>query len=124
VKKLHISNVIEAGLSRAFEWGKWDCCIFTATCCEPSFVHELYGRYSTQSGAFSLINEMGGFGAKLSQLGWVEISREEARTGDIACIKRSDTMGVVEAGQIVLLTKAGITKKPIERAKQVWRKNV
>ena len=124
MSKQHIANVIEENYDTAFQYGTWDCCIFAATCVEPEFVSELLGKYDTQQGAIDKIESMGGFDEKLTELGWTQITKEYARTGDLACTRVNDNLGVVQGGEIILLTLDSMTRKPIARAQTVWRKNV
>lgn len=121
--KKQIADVIDSNLNTEFEYGKWDCCIFAATCVEPDFVNELLGQYDTQDGAIKKIASMGGIDAKLQELGWSKIDKKYARTGDLAATKINDNLGVIQGGEIVLLTLNGMTRKPISRAENVWRKD-
>ena len=116
-----IIEIIETNFSRPFEWGQWDCAIFAMTCLAPDALPLLIGKYDTEEGAVAKIDELGGWDVKIAELGGVQIETNRAFNGDLVKLKGHETVGIMQGGQIVVITTNGMRKMPKSNAEKAWR---
>lgn len=117
----NIIEIIETNFNRPFEWGQWDCAIFAMTCLAPDALDLLIDQYDTEQGAIDKIAELGGWDAKIAELGGVEIEVRNAFNGDLVKLKGHETVGIMQGGQIVVITTHGMKKMPKSNAEKAWR---
>lgn len=121
MNKTHVAEVIDNNLDTEFRFGTWDCCIFAFQVAIPNEVSLLIGQYTDEETAVAYIEELGGFDAKLRELGGEPIQKEYLRTGDVVKLKDRNTLGIVQGGKIIIAVTRGIRHIPMKYAEQGWR---
>lgn len=121
MSKDRVAEVIEQNLDTTFEFGTWDCCIFAFEVAIPDHLSILINQYTDEDTARDLIDELGGFDAKLQELGGQPIAKEFLRTGDVVKLRDKDTLGVVQSNKIVIAVTRGIRRIPMKYAEKGWR---
>lgn len=118
-------DVIEAHRTRAFEWGKNDCCLFVARCIDAmtdsQLESSLASRYSDEVSALQFIRDSGGLQSAVSSyLG--EPAQGRATRGDVVLIDggQGDAVGVSLGSKTIAMGPTGLMVLRTA-VKAVWR---
>lgn len=124
---------VEAALTRQFEWGHFDCCLFAADCVRAITGTDIAAgyrsTYESRSGAFELVEREGGLEAMIDRVcaeHGLEARRPElAQRGDVVILAGVD--GFTVTAGVCLGTKAavpaperGLSFVPMVSALRVW----
>lgn len=89
-----LAEELRASLSRKFEWGVFDCCLFAANCIramtDVDVAENIRGKYKTKHGALRVVRSFGSI-EKLADAyattgGFEEVKKEFLRRGDIVLV--------------------------------------
>ena len=126
-----LTNFVTTNVDRNFEWGTWDCCLFSSSCIyemtgeDPA--ESFRGTYTTERGALRALKKQGCNSVKQVldlKLGKGK-PRLSAQRGDIALVARpaGDAAGVVYGAVILVVTPTGMQQIPLSEAKTIWSVN-
>jgi hypothetical protein len=118
-----------AAADRPFEWGAWDCGLFSAACVQAmtgvDIAAEFRGRYKTAKGARRVMR--GTMGEMMTRVaatyGMPEIRPSLAQRGDMVMIDTPDgeALGICIGATIACLSPFGLLFLPMTRARRAWR---
>lgn len=124
-----LNGCIESALTRPFQWGQHDCCLFAAdavaaiTGRDPA--EDYRGRYASAAQAARLLDRLGGIESLSANAGFEEILPALASRGDIALVENDGNLllGVVDmTGRRVAVPGAqGLLFLPLSSALAAWR---
>lgn len=119
-----LADYLEANHSTAFEWGQFDCCLFTLDCVDAQigteFAVEWRGKYDSAVSAYKLLEDNGGYEEIIKGYGFVQKDVNMASRGDIAFIDGDFAWGVVIGDRIIGAGDNGLVSLGIENALTVW----
>lgn len=129
-----LAGAVNGGLTRAFAWGRFDCCLFACdgvaaiTGVDPAA--ELRGRYTTQLGAARVLKRFAGGGLAeaadkiAGQLGAPAIAPSRAQRGDVVLVEteHGPALGIIAGGGAFFPAISGglASRDPIGAVK-AWR---
>lgn len=119
---------IEEAASRAFEWGRFDCCRFAAECADAisgsSHLAFLETQYGDERSALRRLAELGGVRAATTlHMGEPIEGWARARRGDVCLIPTDigDGLGVCTGAAIAGVSDKGVGLYRLDKAIAVWR---
>lgn len=117
-----ISNYIRDNSDTPFEWGKFDCCIFTSEVIRLQTEIDLYqpyvGKYHSEATAKKALKSIGTIESQLDKH-FDRINPNLAQRGDIHMLK-DGVMAVQFSGQRFATTSKGVRPSETE-SKLCWR---
>lgn len=98
---LTLGDTIKQSLTRPFEWGRFDCCLFALECndaCTGSFLYDRFaGTYDSEYGAARVLQPYGGIigiaDAVYGEFGWPQVPPLTAQRGDTVSMEVPDGTG-------------------------------
>ena len=123
-----LNTYIEQHLNTPFEWGTFDCCLFTADAIQAmtgqDFAAEFRGHYSSLRGSKHALKKYGAGDLRLTieaKFGPM-CSRLCAGRGDIALVKTplGDALGIVWSGKIWAAAERGLMTLPMSSCLGCW----
>lgn len=116
---------------KTFKWGTWDCCIFALQSIEVMTDKKTVAvTWKDKMSALRYIKKEGGSLKAIAdkfvkQYGLETIQKSFITCGDIVLINEQETqedlLGVCSGNLILCVAEGGVTYKPNEDAKKVWR---
>ena len=107
-----LSDYIKLNAKVPFEWGVFDCCIFSLKCVEIQTGLDLYkdyrGKYKTELGAKRAVKKFGTVESKLDKH-FERVDPRLARRGDII-MHESGNFGVCFGGGVYSTSDLGVTR--------------
>ena len=111
----------------AFEYGRWDCCLFVCdavnvmTGVDPAA--RFRGTYHTfeQSRMMTRGSVRATVAATCAENGMEEVPVTLARRGDVALVKRSLGLVALNGREVILTSSKGLWRVPLSMAARAWR---
>jgi len=125
----HILDDFMAAANRPFEWGAWDCGLFSADCIQAmtgvDIAAEFRGRYSTAKGARKVMRgSIGEMMDRVSQTyGMPEIDPLLAQRGDMCMVDSplGDALGICVGSKVACTGPDGLAFVPVSSAIRAWK---
>ena len=117
---------------QGFVWGKWDCCRYVNGYIEAVTDETAIPKgldWSDKKSALEAISELGDnfpqtINNVFKKLKYKQIKLPYISVGDIVLFKEAEhLLGIFDGNYIQAISDEGLTPKPVNLAKQIWRIN-
>lgn len=124
-----LNQFLNNNMTRSFEWGAWDCCLFACDCVEqlagfdPASVYR--GRYSTEIGAARVLKKRGHTTVEHAFTEFFGPLQPKLLTsrGDVVLVEtqNSDAAGIFANNAPWVVTPEGLSQVPLSSVKGCWK---